>query len=227
MRRRAEDDNRTSQLPEFRVGPLGTVAGLEGVEYRGSGAAAAAAVPPPNVVAGTASHGPGNTNRPLAVSTPTKKMEGGASPSSKPAVHPYAQKLAGLLSPMSIRDQEVASQVSTYLIFSSLIFSFPVAFWMENILISAGAITLAGVICFILFLPNWRQRKDPEMQWVSRAEVYYYYKKLEARRAEMKTSGEKAKAVVAPIPDMPETEVFAPVPVAASTSPVQPTKKDI
>lgn len=188
MRSRTIEERNGANIPGFGDAP----AVLEGVEHRGN-------------ATGSVSFPVVKEESPR-VSTPTRKKA--TETGTAGFVHPYARKLAGLLSPMSLQDQEVASRVSSYLIFSSLFFSFPVAFWMENILISAGAITLAGIISFILFLPNWRQRKDPEMQWVPRAEVYYYYKNLAARRQELKR--EKSKDT-APITEMPDTVVFAPV----------------
>lgn len=108
-----------------------------------------------------------------------------AAASASPAVHPYAAALARLSSPMSFVDQEVASRVSSLLIYSSLFLSFPIAYLLENVLFSAAAIAVAGLISCVLFLPNWRQRKDPAMRWAKAPTVAAYYSALEARREEL------------------------------------------
>eukprot|EP00796_Vickermania_ingenoplastis_P009239 gene9239-6492_t len=106
--------------------------------------------------------------------------KGKASPDS--AVHPFAQYIAGLQSPMSFGDQVRATRISNYIIFGALGVSFPIAYLMENVLVSASAITIAGVVCCLLFLPNWWQHTDPDMKWVPNDEVYNYYQELKVRR---------------------------------------------
>lgn len=120
--------------------------------------------------------------------------------SVSPVMHPFAAAVHNLCSPMSIRDQADAIHYANDIIFFSLFVSLPVAWWAGNVLFSVGAVTVAGLICFALFIPNWRQRKDPDAKWVSKAKVYYYYKNLEMKRAELNV---KKGFSVRKMPDMP------------------------
>lgn len=84
-----------------------------------------------------------------------------------------------------MRDQADAVNYASGIIFFSLFVTLPVAWWAGNVLISVAAVSIAGLVCFALFIPNWRQRKDPDAKWVSKARVYNYYKCLDKKRAEL------------------------------------------
>ncbi|KAK7198675.1 Microsomal signal peptidase 12 kDa subunit (SPC12) [Novymonas esmeraldas] len=131
-------------------------------------------------------------------------MEPADTPAAQPAapapqrVHPVARWVAGLLSPMSLRDQEYCTDMFQRLLWGSLLVSFPVAYWLGNILVTVGGVCGATVLCLVLFVPNWYQHPDPAMKYADDTEVYHYYQQYEAakkaareRAASLATSEQK------------------------------------
>lgn len=133
----------------------------------------------------------------------SKPMAGKNSGAVRPptGTHPYALKLARLSSPMSFRDQEWGVAFIHYMIVGALILSFPIAFYLDSIVVAASAITAAGAICLVVVAPNWRQRPDPGMRWVPMETVYQYYQELKAARQALNTSDRKLDIREMPAPE--------------------------
>ncbi|KPA79771.1 putative mitochondrial hypothetical protein [Leptomonas pyrrhocoris] len=98
------------------------------------------------------------------------------------AVHPAARWLARLFSPMSLKDQEYCSNRFQVLLWGSLLVSFPVAYWMGNVLITMGTVCASTVVCLVLFGPNWYQHPDPLLKYADDTDVYEYYQQYEAAK---------------------------------------------
>lgn len=122
------------------------------------------------------------------------------SASTPSAVHPAARWLARLFSPMSLKDQASCADRFQRLLWGSLFLSFPVAYWLGNVLITMGAVVAATVVCLVLFVPNWYQHPDPALHYADDTAVYYYYQQYEAAKKKAKepqtTTTTAAAAVV-------------------------------
>lgn len=90
------------------------------------------------------------------------------------AVHPLAAKINSLQSPMTMEVQEKVSKYNFYIIFGALFFSFPLALIASNILISFYTIIFSGLVCMVLFVPNWYGNHD-KTHWYSMEKTYYFY----------------------------------------------------
>lgn len=101
-----------------------------------------------------------------------------AAPVPSPRVHPMARQLAGLLSPMALQDQKLAAWLCNTLMILSVAISFPVAYWMQNILVCIYSVTAAALCCLVVCLPNWWQRRDPDLKFADDQAVWRYYKEL-------------------------------------------------
>lgn len=102
-------------------------------------------------------------------------------PTRTPPIHPLSRKLAGLLSPLSLKDQKYNNALSIQLIFGSLLGSFPVAYYFDNIFIAVFGIIAGTVVSLVLCLPNWWQQEDG-LQWANEDDVKAYYGQLYAAR---------------------------------------------
>lgn len=98
------------------------------------------------------------------------------------AVHPLAQRVANILSPMSLRDQKMCSQRLHQILYGAGIVLYPIAWYMQRFTIFAVGMLAAGAVCVILFIPNWYQNRDPEVEHVPVARTAAYYQRLEALR---------------------------------------------
>lgn len=107
------------------------------------------------------------------------------------SLHPFARKIKNLFSPMSIKDQALVDFWLMPIIGSALLISFPVAYVYENVLISVISLFVAWIACMFAFLPNWRQSKDDDMNWVSATEYYAYYQLLLKSREKLGKKGEE------------------------------------
>lgn len=130
-------------------------------------------------------------------------MEPAPTPEAKPAaaaaaapstVHPAARWVAGLFSPMSLRDQDYCADMLQRIVWGSLAVSFPIAYWLGNILVTVGGVIAAAVVCLVLFVPNWRQRPDPALQYADDTAVYHYYQQYEAAKKAAREKKPKSTA---------------------------------
>lgn len=103
---------------------------------------------------------------------------------SKQAVHPLAKMLADLMSPMSLKDQESANCWCTVMICGSLVVSFPVAYWLQNLFIVMFSIAGAAAVSLVVCVPNWRRRPDRSLKFADDRSVWDYYQELKKARAE-------------------------------------------
>lgn len=124
-----------------------------------------------------------------AAATPTPAAPPSAA-ATRP-VHPAARWLARLFSPMSLKDQEYCTQRFQRILWGSLLVSYPVAYWMGNVLITMGAVAAATVLCLVLFVPNWYQHPDP-LKYADDMDVYYYYQQYEAAKKAARESATAA-----------------------------------
>ncbi|KPI86656.1 hypothetical protein ABL78_4271 [Leptomonas seymouri] len=109
-------------------------------------------------------------------------------------VHPAAQWLAQISSPMSLRDQAYCSERIQQILWYSLFVSFPVAFWLGNAVMVMGAVGVATVVCLLLFFPNWYQNPDPLLTYADGTCVYYYYQQYNMARKQKNEHCASAKS---------------------------------
>nr|CCC46988.1 conserved hypothetical protein [Trypanosoma vivax Y486] len=113
------------------------------------------------------------------------------------AVHPIARWVAGLLSPMCLRDQRMLSSLVSRSMFGAALISFVSGYVLENVHLTFYGVAAAGVAMFAVSCPNWRQREDEEQRWCDEGMVKAYYdlrsEILDAVEAEVEEEeGEKA-----------------------------------
>ncbi|CUG44125.1 transmembrane protein, putative [Bodo saltans] len=98
-------------------------------------------------------------------------------------VHPLAKSLAGLLSPMSFRDQQMCFTWAQRILYATGIALYPVAWYMETFQVFAYGIVAAFGVCCVLFVPNWYQNADPQVKFIDRAVTKPYYEELALARS--------------------------------------------
>ena len=76
---------------------------------------------------------------------------------------------------MSLADQHFALVTSKRLIFGTSAALFPVSFYLERFAIFGYGVIAVTLMCFIAFIPNWRQRTDPGLRFASREVVDAFY----------------------------------------------------
>ncbi|KAG5477109.1 hypothetical protein LSCM1_05451 [Leishmania martiniquensis] len=119
--------------------------------------------------------------------------------SARRKVHPAARWVAGLFSPMSLRDQEFCATMFQRILWGSLAVSFPIAYGTGRVLITVIGLCAAVVVCIVLFVPNWYQNPDPALKYADDREVYNYYQQYEAaKRAAREASAGSKKDTAAP-----------------------------
>lgn len=87
---------------------------------------------------------------------------------------------------MSLKDQATCSDRFQRLLWGTLFVSFPLAYWLGNVLVTMGAVGAATVVCLVLFVPNWYQHPDPLLRYADDTAVYYYYQQYEAAKKKAK-----------------------------------------
>lgn len=122
-----------------------------------------------------------------------------------PEVHPAAFAVARLGSPFSLVDQEWAARGINTILNLSLIVGYILGYYLGSFKYTVMSIGVAMLVCHILFLPNWKQRPDPTLQWVPRKQIDEYYQLLERCKdvVEPHTKG-KRKPIRAPDAPKPE-----------------------
>jgi hypothetical protein len=90
-------------------------------------------------------------------------------------VHPMAKSLAGLLKPMSFRDQRTCFAWCQRILYATGLVLYPVAWYMETFRVFAYGVLLAAGVCCLLFVPNWYQHADPHITYVDCAVTKAYY----------------------------------------------------
>lgn len=98
------------------------------------------------------------------------------------SVHPAARWLARLFSPMSLKDQTACTDRFQRFLWGTLFVSFPIAYWLGNVLVTMGAVCAATVISLVVFVPNWYQHPDPLLTYADDTDVYHYYQQYEAAK---------------------------------------------
>lgn len=114
-------------------------------------------------------------------------------------VHPLAKKLAGLLSPMSLKDQEAASFWCTAILGGSLAVFFPIAYWLQSMLVVVSGVFGAALVSAAVCVPNWRQRRDEKLKFANDHHVWDYYQQLKKARARAEGAGEADDADPSPL----------------------------
>jgi hypothetical protein len=118
----------------------------------------------------------------MAKKGPSKPVDGDEAVPPTP-VHPLARSLAGLLSPMSFRDQQFSFTWAQRLMYATGIALYPVAWYMETFQVFAYGVLAAFGVCCVLFVPNWYQNADPQVKFVDRAVTKAYYAELAEAQA--------------------------------------------
>ncbi|CBZ27809.1 conserved hypothetical protein [Leishmania mexicana MHOM/GT/2001/U1103] len=137
-------------------------------------------------------------------------MEVAATPKAHPVapplrkVHPAARWVAGLLSPMSLRDQGYCTDMFQCILWGSLAVSFPIAYWMGCVLVTVIGVCAATLVCLVLFVPNWYQHPDPALKYADDMEVYGYYQQYEAAKKAAREASAPSKKAAAASPDLPK-----------------------
>jgi hypothetical protein len=117
----------------------------------------------------------------MGSATPAATPAAPSAPTTR-AVHPAARWVARLFSPMSLKDQEYCTDRFQRLLWGTLLVSFPIAYWIGNVLITVGAVCGATVVSLVLFVPNWYQHPDPLLKYADDTDVYNYYQQYEAAK---------------------------------------------
>ncbi|KAG5502972.1 hypothetical protein JKF63_04745 [Porcisia hertigi] len=122
-------------------------------------------------------------------------------------VHPVARWVAGLLSPMSLQDQCYCTDWFQRILWGSLAFSFPLAYFTGTVLITVGGVCAATVVCLVLFVPNWYQHSDPALKYANDTQVYHYYQQYNAAKKSAREASSSSKKVMDVSPPLPEEKL--------------------
>jgi hypothetical protein len=122
-----------------------------------------------------------------------------------PEIHAAAFAVARLGAPFSLLDQEWAARGINNLLNLSLVVGYILGYYLGSFKYTVMSIGFAMLVCHILFLPNWRQRHDPTLQWVPRKQVDEYYQLLERCKDVVEPQTKGSRKPIRP-PDAPKAE---------------------
>ncbi|KAH9599475.1 Microsomal signal peptidase 12kDa subunit [Trypanosoma melophagium] len=91
-------------------------------------------------------------------------------------VHPVAKWVAGLYSPMSLKDQRMVASGAARTLYGSLLISLILGYVMGLVYITFYGVTAGFVVSLLLYVPNWYQREDDDQRWCDESEVKEYYR---------------------------------------------------
>ncbi|ORC89573.1 uncharacterized protein TM35_000111070 [Trypanosoma theileri] len=106
-------------------------------------------------------------------------------------VHPIAKWVAGLFSPMSLKDQRMVLSGVARMLYGSLFISLILGYVVGLAYITFYGLAAGFAVSLLLFVPNWYQREDEDQRWCDESDVKEYYRIRQELLDQMATEQEK------------------------------------